>query len=113
MLTVAVRLSCPGKQGRGHGVLTGHHVCRSAPGPVGNLCLTTLPPGRDGWVRVRVEAFGVGRSELKLRLGLSEGVSLPRVPGAEAAGTIDAAPAGSLNPWGTSRTRPSAGIPQQ
>ena len=69
----------------------------SAPGSVDNLRLTTLPltPGRDGWVRIRVEAFGLNRSELKLRLGLSVGVSFPRVPGFEAAGTVDAAPAGS------------------
>jgi NADPH:quinone reductase-like Zn-dependent oxidoreductase len=55
----------------------------SAPGPVGNLRLTTLrlPPERDGWVRIRVEAFGLNRSELKLRLGLSVGASFPRVPG--------------------------------
>ena len=50
-----------------------------------NLRLTTLPlpPERDGWVRIRVEAFGLNRSELKLRLGLSAGVSFPRVPGIE------------------------------
>ena len=69
----------------------------SAPGPVDNLRLTTLPlpPERDGWVRIRVEAFGFNRSGLKLRLDLSAGVSFPRVPGIEAAGTVDAAPAGS------------------
>src|SRR5215469_13442771 len=69
----------------------------SAPGPVDNLRLTTLPlpPERDGWVRIRIEAFGLNRSELKLRLGLSVGVSFPRVPGIEAVGTVDAAPAGS------------------
>src|SRR5579872_1564541 len=69
----------------------------SAPGPVDNLRLTTLPlpPERDGWVRIRVEAFGLNRSELKLRLGLGVGVSFPRVPGIEAAGTVDSAPAGS------------------
>jgi NADPH2:quinone reductase len=69
----------------------------SGPGPVDNLRLTTLPlpPERDGWVRIRVEAFGVNRSELKLRLGLGVGVSFPRVPGIEAAGTVDAAPAGA------------------
>ena len=68
-----------------------------APGPVDNLRLTTLalPPERDGWVRIRVEAFGLNRSELKLRLGLSAGVSFPLVPGIEAVGTVDAAPAGS------------------
>jgi NADPH2:quinone reductase len=69
----------------------------SAPGPVGNLQLISLPlpPERDGWVRIRVEAFGVNRSELKLRLGVSTGASFPRVPGIEAAGIVDAAPAGS------------------
>ena len=69
----------------------------SGPGPIDNLRLTTLPlpPERDGWVRIRVEAFGLNRSELKLRLGLGAGVSFPRVPGIEAAGTVDAAPAGS------------------
>jgi hypothetical protein len=69
----------------------------SAPGPVDNLRLTALPlpPERDGWVRIRVEAFGLNRSELKLRLGQSVGASFPRVPGIEAAGTVDAAPAGS------------------
>src|SRR5436305_10552566 len=69
----------------------------SAPGPVDNLRLTTLPlpPERDGWVRIRVEAFGLNRSELKLRLGLGVGVSFPRVPGIEAAGTVDAVAAGS------------------
>ena len=46
-------------------------------------------------MRIRVEAFGLNRSELKLRLGLSVGVTFPRVPGIEAAGTVDAAPAGS------------------
>jgi NADPH:quinone reductase-like Zn-dependent oxidoreductase len=69
----------------------------SGPGPVDNLRLTELPipPERDGWVRIRVEAFGLNRSELKLRLGVSVGVTFPRVPGIEAAGTVDAAPAGS------------------
>jgi NADPH:quinone reductase-like Zn-dependent oxidoreductase len=69
----------------------------SGPRPVDNLRLATLPvpPERDGWVRIRVEAFGLNRSELKLRLGLSVGVSFPQVPGIEAAGTVDAAPAGS------------------
>ncbi|MFK0173758.1 zinc-binding dehydrogenase [Streptomyces sp. NPDC090306] len=69
----------------------------SGPGPVDNLRLTRLPlpPERDGWVRIRVEAFGVNRSELKLRLGLGVGVSFPRVPGIEAAGTVDHAPPGS------------------
>ncbi|MGW3305311.1 zinc-binding dehydrogenase [Streptomyces sp. NPDC001073] len=77
--------------------ITMRAVRLSAPGPVENLRLITLPlpAEREGWVRIRVEAFGVNRSELKLRLGVSEGVSFPRVPGIEAAGTVDAAPDGS------------------
>ncbi len=59
--------------------ITMRAVQLSAPGPVENLRLITLPlpAERDGWVRIRVEAFGVNRSELKLRLGVSEGVSFP------------------------------------
>src|SRR5215470_2540292 len=99
MLTIADRLSDAREEGRlmMSSPATMRAVRLSAPGPVDNLRLTTLPlpPERDGWVRVRVEAFGLNRSELKLRLGLSVGVSFPRVPGIEAAGTVDAAPAGS------------------
>ena len=63
-------------------------VLLAAPGPVDNLRVTMLPlpPERDGWVRIRVEAFGLNSSELKTRLGLSVGTSLPRVPDIEAAG---------------------------
>jgi NADPH:quinone reductase len=96
MLTIADRLCCPREEGRPmtSSPATMRAVRLSAPGPVGNLRLTVLPlpPERDGWVRIRVEAFGLNRSELKLRLGLSVGVSFPRVPGIEAAGTVDAAP---------------------
>ena len=84
MLIVADRLVYPREGRRAHDVLPGHHARRPAlrPGPVDNLRLTTLPlpPERDGWVRIRVEAFGLNRSELKLRLGLGVGVSFPRVP---------------------------------
>jgi len=65
-----------------------------SPGPPQALHLRDLPmpqPGA-GWVRIRVEAFGLNRSELHLRLGLAEGVTFPRVPGIECAGVVDAAP---------------------
>jgi hypothetical protein len=76
----------------------------SGPGPVDNLLLTTLPlpPEREGWVRIRVEAFDLNRSELKFRLGLGVGLSVPRVPGIEAIGTVDAAPADRHPPMPTS-----------
>ncbi|MDF5756263.1 zinc-binding dehydrogenase [Spongiactinospora sp. TRM90649] len=76
-------------------------VVLSGPGPVENLRLTKLPrpEPEPGWVRIRVEAFGLNRSELHTRLGLAEGVIFPRVPGIEAAGVVDAVgPSGALSP---------------
>jgi NADPH2:quinone reductase len=42
-----------------------------APGPPEALLLRVLPMPEpaEGWVRIRVEAFGINRSELMLRLG--------------------------------------------
>ncbi|GAA3597493.1 hypothetical protein GCM10022419_095920 [Nonomuraea rosea] len=71
------------------------------PGPVENLELAErpLPRPKPGWGRVRVEAFGLNRSELHTRIGLAEGMTFPRVPGIEAAGVVDAvAPGGTLRP---------------
>jgi len=70
------------------------------PGPVENLALTELPIPEppSGWVRIRVRAAGVNRSELHTRLGLAEGVTFPRVLGIEAAGVIDLDPSGGFTP---------------
>ncbi len=75
-------------------------VVLTAPGPVDNLVIQTLPlpEPRVGWVRIKVMAFGLNRSELHTRLGLAEGVTFPRVLGIEAAGIIDAAPDSDLQP---------------
>ncbi|GGZ49331.1 NADPH:quinone reductase [Streptomyces inusitatus] len=73
-------------------------VVLSEPGPPERLEVRVLPvpePG-PGWVRIKVEAFGLNRSELHTRLGLAEGVTLPRVLGIEAAGTVDSDPDGVL-----------------
>ncbi|WP_309110968.1 zinc-binding dehydrogenase [Saccharothrix sp.] len=66
-------------------------VVLSGPGPVENLSLVELPVPEppEGWVRIRVRAFGINRSELHTRLGLAEGVVFPRVPGIEATGVVD------------------------
>lgn len=75
-------------------------VVLTAPGPVENLVIQTLPvpEPQAGWVRIKVMAFGLNRSELHTRLGLAEGVTFPRVLGIEAVGLVDAAPDTDLRP---------------
>lgn len=71
-------------------------VVLSRPGGPENLVLSTLPLPQPppGWVLIAVRAFGLNRSELHTRLGLSEGVTFPRVLGIEAVGVIDELPDG-------------------
>lgn len=73
------------------------------PGPPENLRLRTVPVPvpATGWVRIRVRAFGLNRSELMTRQGLSPDVTFPRILGIEAVGTVDLDPDGLLEP-GTS-----------
>lgn len=59
---------------------------RAMPVPVGN------------WVRVKVMAFGLNRSELMTRKGYSPGVRLPRVLGIECVGIVDNDPEGIFRP---------------
>ncbi|MGI5402543.1 zinc-binding alcohol dehydrogenase family protein [Streptomyces sp. CA-135486] len=75
-------------------------VVLDKPGPVDQLHIRRLPLPEPpkGWVRIKIEAFGLNRSELHTRLGLAEGVTFPRVLGIEATGTIDADPDGELRP---------------
>src|SRR6478672_8276469 len=73
-------------------------VVLDAPGPPEALTIRTLPvpvPG-PGWVLVRVNAFGLNRSELHTRLGLAQDVTFPRVLGIEATGIVAAAPGGEF-----------------
>jgi NADPH:quinone reductase-like Zn-dependent oxidoreductase len=51
-----------------------------------------IPVPQCGEVLIRVKAFGVNRSELFTRQGLSPGVHLPRVLGIEAVGLVAHAP---------------------
>ncbi len=75
-------------------------VVLSEPGPVENLVARDLPVPEPppGWVRIRVRAAGVNRSELHTRLGLASGVTFPRVPGIEAVGVVDLDPDGTFRP---------------
>lgn len=56
-----------------------------------------MPTPVAGQVLVKVRAFGLNRSELHTRLGLSHGVSFPRVLGIEATGTVVACPGGEYS----------------
>jgi len=55
-----------------------------------------VPQPAPGQVLIRVEAFGLNRSELFTRQGLSPNVKFPRVLGIEAVGTVEAAPGGEF-----------------
>ena len=53
------------------------------PGPPERLEVRRIPipePG-PGWALIKVEAFGLNRSELHTRLGLGRGGDLPACPG--------------------------------
>jgi NADPH:quinone reductase-like Zn-dependent oxidoreductase len=74
-------------------------VVLDAPGPATSLQVREVPKPtpRDGCVLLRVEAFGLNRSELHTRLGLAgSDVTFPRVLGIEATGVIEAAPGTDL-----------------
>ncbi|MFT5585130.1 MAG: NADPH2:quinone reductase [Cognaticolwellia sp.] len=60
-----------------------------------------LPQAKPDWVRIRIKAFGLNRSEHFTRMGDSPSVELPRVLGIECVGVVDAAPGSDLNPGQT------------
>jgi NADPH:quinone reductase len=75
-------------------------VVLDGPGPPEALAIREIPvpEPRPGWVLIKVQAFGLNRSELHMRLGLAEGVTFPRVPGIEAVGVVAECPGGELRP---------------
>jgi NADPH:quinone reductase-like Zn-dependent oxidoreductase len=56
-----------------------------------------IPTPQAGEVLIRVKAFGLNRSELFTRQGLSPGVVFPRILGIEAVGLVEEAPGGEFN----------------
>jgi NADPH:quinone reductase-like Zn-dependent oxidoreductase len=56
-----------------------------------------VPTPQAGEVLIRVKAFGLNRSELFTRQGLSPGVVFPRVLGIEAVGLVEEAPGAEFN----------------
>src|SRR6201998_1493812 len=57
-----------------------------------------IPTPQPGEVLIRVKAFGLNRSELFTRQGLSPGVAFPRILGIEATGVVERAPSGEFSP---------------
>ena len=57
-----------------------------------------IPEPNTGQVLIRVKAFGLNRSEMFTRQGLSPDVAFPRILGIEAAGVVDRAPGGEFRP---------------
>ncbi len=55
-----------------------------------------VPTPQPGEVLIRVESFGLNRSELFTRQGHSPGVKFPRILGIEAVGTVACAPGGEF-----------------
>jgi NADPH:quinone reductase-like Zn-dependent oxidoreductase len=55
-----------------------------------------IPTPQPGEVLIQVKAFGLNRSELFTRQGLSPGVVFPRVLGIEAVGLVEEAPGGEF-----------------
>ncbi len=80
-------------------------IIRQAGGPeVLKLEPWPVPQPEAGKVLIRVEAFGLNRSELFTRQGLSPNVAFPRILGIEAVGTVEAAPGGEFQPGQTVAT---------
>ena len=56
-----------------------------------------VPEAKEGWVLIRIRAFGLNRSELFTRQGDSPGVQFPRIQGIECVGDVEDDPSGKLS----------------
>lgn len=68
------------------------------PGKAGNLVVEerTIPEPAGDDILIKIKAFGLNRSELMTRKGLSPSVKLPRVLGIECVGEVEKDPSGKL-----------------
>ena len=53
------------------------------------------PAVKDGWVLIKIKAFGLNRSEIFTRKGDSPGVTFPRIQGIEYVGEKEYDPSGN------------------
>jgi len=54
-----------------------------------------MPPVKEGWILIKIEAFGLNRSELFTRQGDSPNVKFPRIQGIECVGVVEKDPSGT------------------
>jgi NADPH:quinone reductase-like Zn-dependent oxidoreductase len=71
-------------------------ICEPGEPEVLKIVSRPIPQPRDNQVLIRVKAFGLNRSELFTRQGLSPLVKLPRILGIEAVGMVEQAPGGQF-----------------
>ena len=55
-----------------------------------------IPQSKEGWVLIKIKAFGLNRSEIFTRLGDSPNVKFPRIQGIECVGLVEEDPSGRL-----------------
>jgi len=55
----------------------------------------SIPEIKEGWVLIKIKAFGLNRSELFTRQGHSPDVVFPRIQGIECVGTVEEDPSGT------------------
>ena len=79
-------------------------VCQPGPPEVLEIEERPIPVPQCGEVLIRVKAFGINRSELFTRQGLSPGVQFPRVLGIEAVGLVAHAPGNEFHEGDTVAT---------
>ena len=56
------------------------------------------PQLKDGWVLIKIKAFGINRSEMYTRQGHSPNVQFPRIQGIECVGIVEEDPSGTYKP---------------
>ncbi len=70
---------------------------KAGPASVMKVKDVPVPEVKEGWVLIRIRAFGLNRSELFTRQGDSPGVRFPRIQGIECVGEVDNDPSGKLS----------------
>ena len=58
---------------------------------------SNVPTAKEGWVLIKVKAFGLNRSEIFTRQGHSTDVKFPRIQGIECVGIVEQDPSGTYN----------------